>query len=154
MPDASLQRPGPSGNDGQRVRFLRQKRPQNRMVPAQVVAIAVAMGADTVARHIDCRNKLLGRQVIGIFIHVTSAVSREPSACEANGHAEFVRHSEVGRENRIECVRSKVTNEAPQDQCREPANQRNCGRELDAEGQFRASRVCLQPFTGNGQAKE
>jgi hypothetical protein len=49
----------PVGHNGQRVGFFRQQRPQRGVVPAQLVARAVAMRANALAELFDFNNELL-----------------------------------------------------------------------------------------------
>ena len=73
----------PVGHRRQRIGFFRQQAPEGRVVPAQLVAVAVAVLADPIAQLFHVRDQLLARHAQQIFVHgrATERARRARSRC-------------------------------------------------------------------------
>src|SRR5687768_16693423 len=66
--DAPAHELGPLGHDREWVGALRKQRPQGRVVPAQLVAGAVAVLADALTKALHFGQELLARHLVEVFI--------------------------------------------------------------------------------------
>src|SRR5262245_10854970 len=70
--DAAGEELGPFRNLGNRIGLLREKSPQRRMVPAQVMTGAVPMGSNAVAQLAHLVDQLIARHAQKIVVHRVS----------------------------------------------------------------------------------